>query len=52
MGIPYEFDGKGEISEINAKIYDLKCKMADEFKGEQCDIDDYMLTLLNSCKCC
>lgn len=41
MGIPYEFDGKGEISEINAKIYDLKCKMAEEFKGKQCDIDDY-----------
>lgn len=41
LGIPYEFESKGEISKINSKIYDLKCKMAKEFKGKECDIDDY-----------
>lgn len=37
LGIPT----KGEISEINSKIYNLKCKMAEEFKDKKCDIDDY-----------
>lgn len=41
FGIPYEFEAKGEISKINSKIYDLRCKMAKEFGGEECDIDDY-----------
>lgn len=41
LGIPYEFEAKGEISQINSKIYNLKCKMAEEFKGQKCDIDDY-----------
>ena len=41
LGIPYEFEAKGEISDINSKIYNLKCKMAQDYKGEQCDIDDY-----------
>ena len=41
MGIPYEYGGSGKISELNETIYDLKCKMAEEFRGEKCDIDDY-----------
>lgn len=41
LGIPYEFETKGEISDINSNIYNLKCKMAQDYKGEQCDIDDY-----------
>ena len=41
LEIPYEFEAKGEISEINSKIYDLRCKIAKDFGGEQCDIDDY-----------
>ena len=41
MGTPYEFEAKGEISEINSKIYDLRCKIAKDFGGEQCAIDDY-----------
>lgn len=41
LGLPYEFAAEGEISKINSKIYNLKCKMAEEFKGKKCDIDDY-----------
>ena len=41
LGIPYEFEVKGEISELNSKIYDLKCKIATAHMGRNCNIDDY-----------
>lgn len=41
MGIPYEFDANGKISELNNKIYNLKRKIAEESKGQDFDIDDY-----------
>ena len=41
LGIPYEFAVEGEISELNSKIYDLKCKIATAHMGRNCNIDDY-----------
>lgn len=42
MGIPYEIEANGKISEFNDKIYDIRRKIAEEYTGHKiCDIDDY-----------
>lgn len=42
LEIPYEFEENGNISDINDKIYNLRCKIAGEYTGnENCDIDNY-----------
>lgn len=42
MEIPYEFELDGKISNINEEIYNLKCKMVEEYTGKDYfDIGDY-----------
>ncbi len=41
LGIPYELDADDTVSELNNRIYNLRCKIIDEIKGQDCDIDDY-----------
>ena len=42
LEIPYEFESDGAISEVNDKIYNLKCKMAEEYKNNKNgNTDDY-----------
>ena len=42
LEIPYEFENDGAISEVNDKVYNLKCKMAEEYKNNKNhNTDDY-----------
>ena len=35
MGIPYEIETDGKISEFNDKIYNIRRKIAEEYTGHQ-----------------
>ena len=44
LEIPYEFESDGAISEVNDKIYNLRCKITEEYtnnKNKNYNTDDY-----------
>ena len=41
MGIPYELEAGGEISRLYDQINNIEHKMAEEYMGSPCEIEDY-----------